>query len=703
MKKLLILLLTLIGFTSFAAPIKFRFADAKITRAIDGTTIGRGDQFEVIVQANGNSNATTRQTLIDMQYDLTNFELISVNHTGTGGNGGILPGGATINLSYYDYKGYNFNSNTTNTTSNGTTNYQRANYSYNQNMSSGILRTTVTWSTSKGMPYSNYDRYVVFRFKVKDASTATVFNPIKLNFVAGWNAQGQYDETFQETPLTSDIIFDQNIGKYVTARVDVNSNLLALSNLKLSFRDPITNTGQLFDITSTGAVDINQSLLAANTKYEVSIMHDMDKTNTIYNSAITLSDFTTAQGEFTSMGLDGSNGQVLKTGQSLYAADINRNKQIDGGDLPRLLAQVVGLDTLVTLPSNYVSSGAGSSWMTLPTWKAVDVMTIGGEVEWAYIEPNVYATNISALFIDQRKLAGVTASALTSIQILDLYSGPMEYDAAGSDGTWAKYKIPVNLATPINAGNSIYGIFIRSSGNNLWSLRVDFAFDASPKSSWGSINTTNWKDITFPKVEITTGTLGTNQILDLKYLLWGDVNRSHSSQVVVMNNGASTVVTNAKASMLNNTAFRTMNSTVAAPSSIDVNFANVTVTSNDITIPIAVNTNGASLSGLQFQFSYDPTKIKFNDVKSDLPANWYVFANAKSGVIKFGALDQSLKTPITVNSIPFKLKFTAIGSGVDILTSVKVSPTMDANDSKGNQLQINLNTDKIKLTGYNNF
>ena len=173
--------------------------------------------------------------------------------------------------------------------------------------------------------------------------------------------------------------------------------------------------------------------------------------------------------------------------------------------------------------------------------------------------------------------------------------------------------------------------------------------------------------------------------------------------MLVIENGANVVATNAKASLLTNTAFRTMNNTVAAPSSIDVNFANVTVTSNDIIIPIAVNTNGASLGGLQFQFQYDPAKIKFNEVKSDLPANWYVFANAKSGIIKFGALDQSLKTPIIANSIPFKLKFTSIGSGVDILTSVRVSPIMDANDSKGNQLQINLNTDKIKLTGYNNF
>ena len=700
MKKLLILLLTLIGFTSFANPIKFKLSSDKVVTAIDGTTIGRGDQFDVIVQANGNGNTTTRQVLIDMQYDLTNFELVSVNHTGTGGNGGILPSGSTISLSYYDYIGYSFISNTNNTTSNGTTNYQQANYQYNQNMANSILRTTVTWSTPNGMPDTNYDRFVIFRFKVKDTSTATTFNPIKLNFVAGWNADGQSDNTIQESPLSTEIMFDQNIGKYVTAKVDVNSNLLTLSNLKVSFRNTTTNTGQLFNVTATGAVDIDQTLLAANTTYEVSLMHDMDKTNTIYNSAITLSDFTTAQGEFTSMGLDGSNGQILKTGQSLYAADINRNKQIDGGDLPRLLAQVVGLDTLMTMPTNYVSQGANTSWRSVPTWRAVDATTIGGQVEWAYVTPG---TSSSTLRIDMREFPnGTLPNTIKSIQLLDIYSGPIQY--VSEDGTWAVYSVPNALLKAKN-GTSVFNSFIRNNNNENtdYSLRVEVSFNTSVDNSWGAITASNWKTITFPKVTFITGALGTNQILDLKYLLWGDINRSHSSQVLVIDNGANVVATNAKASMLTNTAFRTMNSMVSTPTSIDVNLSNVTVTSNDIIIPIAVNTNGASLGGLQFQFDYDPTKLKFNEVKTDLPANWYVFANAKSGIIKFGALDQSLKTPITTNTIPFKLKFTAIGSGVDILTSIRVSPTMDANDSKGNQLGINLNTDKIKLTGYNNF
>ena len=78
----------------------------------------------------------------------------------------------------------------------------------------------------------------------------------------------------------------------------------------------------------------------------------MDKLYATYNNAITISDFTTAQNQFQTMGLDGSAGTILQSGQSYYAADINRNKTIDAGDLPRLLAQVAGLDTLVMLPDN---------------------------------------------------------------------------------------------------------------------------------------------------------------------------------------------------------------------------------------------------------------------------------------------------------------------------------------------------------------
>jgi Cohesin domain len=704
MKKFLTLGLLLLSLTSFSQ-IKFKFPDTRVLTDIGGGVIDRGDQFDVMVHANGNSDATTRQLLFDFQYDQTNFEVISVTQTGTGGNGGILPQGSNIQLSWQNYPNYTYAGNSTFT--NGTQRYvSNATYTYNPTGSNAILRATLTWATTSAMPYTSYSQILVVRFKLKATSTANSFNPVKLNFVAGWNGQGVGVPTYMDSPLSTEVIMNQNTGKYVTAKVDINSNLLSISDVKISFRDTLTNVGQLFNVLANGNVDINQSLLSENKVYEVTVMHNIDKTNAIYNGAITISDFTTAQSEFTSMGLDGSNGQILKTGQSLYAADINRNRIIDGGDLPRLLAQVVGLDTLVTVPQGYVMGSGG--YMSLPTWRATDATSIAGQTEWCIVNVDGYGSGQARVYIDLRKFAGSTVlpEDIKSLQLFDLYSGPVEF--VSKDASWAFYKVPSNFLT---LSTSTFAPYIRAIGTSDFGLKAEFTFNPNPSNSWGSIKTTNWKDITYPKTYVKTGVLGTNEILDLKYLLWGDVNRSHSSQVVTSLNGVSTIQTNAVNSLTTNTAFVTMatnntgfiNTSTGDVSSIDVNLSNITVTSNNVEIPVTLNTNGISVGGLQFEFQYDPSKINFEELKSELPNSWYVFVNSKDGKVKFGAIDQNNKTPINGNSIPFKLKFSTIGNGVDILTSVKMSPIMDASDSKGVQLGINLNSTQIKLTGYNNF
>jgi hypothetical protein len=712
MKKLLVLLLTLVSFGATAQnPIKFRALSA-----VGGATLDRGGTFEYIVQANGNGNTTTRQILVDMQYDQVNFELVSVNHTGTGGNGGVLPAGSTINLSHTNYPNYTWNAVTSgasaNNTTNGTTNYQYASYTFNgAGGANAILRTTLTWSTTNGMPYTGYDRLIVYVFRLKSTSTAYTFNPIKLNFVAGWNGSGVQEATLMESPLSTSVLMNQNFGKYVSAKVDLNSNLYNLTGLKVSFKDTLTNQGQLFSVLADGTVDINQSLLAANTVYDVSLMHEMDKIYTIYNGAITISDFSTAQAEFTSMGLTpGGKGANLNTGQALYAADINRNRAIDGGDLPRLLGQVAGKDTLMTLPTGYTAGSGG--WMSLPTWRAADGTTTWGQVEWAYVSPNSYANGVSALRIDMREFpAGTTPNQVKSIQLFDVYTGPVEY--MSEDAAWALYKVPSSFAKATD-GTSTYAAYIRQNQTD-YNFRAEFEFNTSVNNSWGAITTTNWNNITYPRTYFKTGTLGANAVLDLKYLLWGDVNRSHSSQVVTTAGGSSTIQTNAIPSLQMNIAFNEVTQKMSMAStgpfintdfaytSIDVNLTNQTVTSNTIEIPINIDTKGNSVGGLQLEFAYDPTKIKFEEMASNVPNSWFVFANAKNGVVKFGALDQNNTNPIKGTNMPFKLKFSTIGDGVDILTSVKVSQTMDAADNKGNQLGVVLNSTTIKLTGYNNF
>jgi hypothetical protein len=561
----------------------------------------------------------------------------------------------------------------------------------------------MTWATTSAMPFNDYSQIVIVRFRLKAASTANSFNPTKLNFVAGWNGQGSGVATFMDTPLSTEVIMNQNTGKLITAKVDANTNLLNLSNLRVSFRDTLTNVSQNFNVLSNGNVDVNQSLLSENKIYEVSVMHETDKLNTIYNNAITISDFTSAQGEFVTMGLDGSKGQTINSGQSLYAADINRNKLIDGGDLPRLLSQVVGIDALVTVPNGYTQGSGG--YMSVPTWMSTDATTISGQVEWAIITPNHYSQNVSRILVDIREFdATNTPEKIKSLQLFDLYVGPVEF--VSKDGTWATFRIPSGISS---IGTSTYTPYIRNiNGGPDFGLRAEFTFNDSPSNSWGAITTTNWNSFDFPKTYIKTGTIGTNTVVDLKYLLWGDVNRSHSSQVVVSNNGVASVVSRASSSLKSNTSFRTMSteSFINTPNtvpSIDVNLSNVTVTSNNIEIPVNVTTNGNLVTGLQFQFDYDPTKIKFEELSPNVPNTWYLFVNSVDGKIKFGAIDQGEKTPLNGNVVPFKLKFSTIGNGVDILTSVKVSSTMDASAVKGSQLGINLNTTQIKLTGYNNF
>lgn len=702
MRKILVFVLLMTSLVSFGqSNMKFKFPDTRIISDLNSQLIDRGDEFNVFVVANGNGDNQIRQVLFDLEYDRSHFDLITINHTGVIGSGGILPVNSNPQISFQNYPGYSYAGNTTNT--NGSTRFQTAQYTYNASANNTIIRATITWASNTGVQNTNFDNLLMIRFRVRPTSTANTFNPVKLNFAAGWNANGQQVPTIMETPLSTEVILNQNTGKLVTAKVDLNTNLFNLSGLRVAFKDTVTNTVQSFPILTNGNVDINQSLLSENKVYEVTVQHEADKLNAIYNGAITISDFTSAQGEFTTMGLDGSKGTVVNSGQSLYAADINRNKTIDGGDLPKLLAQVVGIDNITTVPEGYTQGSGG--YMNLPTWASTDARSVSGQVEWVVLTVNNYTQGSSRILIDMREFTNtnVAPEDIKSLQLLDLFDGPVEF--VSKDGTWATYKVPSNFSSIVS---STFLPYIRNISGNDYGIRAEIEFNTNPSVSWGAISTSNWKNFATPKVLVKTGTVGSNTLLNLKYLLWGDVNRSHSSQVIVSNNGVASVVSRASSSLKTNASFRlnAAESFINTPNNIpaiDVNLSNLTVTTNNVEIPISINTNGNSLTGLQFEFSYDPTKIKFEELQSNLPNTWYAFVNSQDGKIKFGALNQDGKSPVNGTSIPFKLKFSTIGNGVDILTSIKVSPTMDASGNNGVQLGINLNNTQIKLTGYNNF
>lgn len=608
MKKYLLLLIVpmfLLGFTVFSqAPIKFRLSASVASDAPDtvkynsqGALLHKGDQFVMYVSAAGNGNTSTRQLLVDFQYDNSALTLVSMTNTGTGGNGGILPQNSNAQESYYQYPGYSFKQTANNTTANGTTNYQNAQYNYAAGGPSTIVRYNLTWSGTAGMPYGGYWSMIKLTFKVKDTMVGYNMSPVQLNFVAAWSGTGTYDATTQENPLKIVPYLNPNADSYVNANIDINANLTAVAPMKVLFLDTATKIGYQYDVTTTGAVNVNQSQLKANTTYRVYGMVNMDKLYDLYNAAVTVSDFTGPQNEFVKTGLDGTPANIsMTTGASYLAADMNNDKIFNGADLPLLLARAVGQDTIVKLPTGY---------------------------------------------------------------------------QAGTGGYMS-----------------------------VWTFR-DTAFN--------NMSTTSWKTAEMFGVYFKTGALGDYLPLNLKYLLWGDVNRSHSSQVIRSNAVITNAIPSLRTSGITTNAVATMATgyinTPNEVASIDVNLTNNVVTSNTVSIPVTVDTKSVSLSALQFEFSYDPALIKFESLSLGLPNTWYSFVNATTpGKVKFGALDKSLTaSPLTGTATPFTIKFSTLVPGVDILTAVKVTSVMDASDLNGNQVGINLNTSTIKLTGYNHF
>ena len=584
----LILAILLLSQIAKAQTIKLYFADDTTNTNLAGQVINKGDTFDVVVYADGNENTSSRSLYFDFEFQNDAFEFVSINHTGTMGNGGIIPYGSQISDSYYLYPGYSFNKTSTNNTSNGNTNYNFAQYNYTQGGNKTILRYYLNWAIQSGG--LGKDRLLVLRFKLRTTAPGFAWNPILMNFGASFNQNGTAGSTIMTTPLTNVIMLDPTASKYVTASIETNNNLDPYSLTRVHFVDTLTNQGFFVDALSNGSLPIDQTRLEPNKVYKVFASVNMDSMVELYNGAVTVSDYTTAQAEFVTQNLDGTfKNQSIVTGAGYYSADVNNNRVFDGGDLVRLYAQTVGVDSLAKLPPSYV---AGSDmYMSVPT------------------------------FTD---------------------------------------------------------------------------------STFNALNQNTWKNIMAPFVLFKTQEIGKNLPLKLKYVLKGDINRSHSSQVI----RGSDIVSNAIPSLKKNLGSPKANLLINTPQTIpaiDVTIKSVTVVSNQVEIPVEIKTGAYSVSALQFEFIYDATKLKFESIASDLPNTWQTFVDNKNGRVKFGSLDKELKQSINGNLIPFKIKFSTLVPGTEINSAIRVSPVMDASSKTGYQLGINLNSDLIRLTGIKNF
>ncbi len=587
MKNLLAFAFCLISLSANSQTIKLYFQNDSTNLNVNGNVINKGDLFDVVVFADGNGNTSSRSLYFDFEFQNTAFDFVSINHTGTMGNGGIIPAGSQVSQSHFLYPGYSFNKTTSNSTINGNTNYNFAQYTFTQGGPKTILRYYLNWAVTQGG--LGKDRLVVMRFRLKATAQGFAWNPILMNFGASFNQNGSNGSTEMTTPLTNVILLDPTASKYVTATLDNNTNIDALTLNRVVFEDTLRKTMYKVDALGNGTIPIDQTQLKPNTVYRVYNSVNADSYLDLHAAAVTVSDYTTAQAEFNSQNLDGTfKGQSIITGAGYYASDINKNKKFDGGDVVRIFSQAVGVDAIVSLPSNYVAS-------------------------------------------------------------TDMY-------------------IPVATFTD---------------------------------STFNELSASNWKDAN-NVVYFKTSEIGKNLPLKLKYVLEGDINRSHSSQVMI----GSEIATNAVPSLRKNLGSPQANlliNTKQPIQSINVNIKSQVIQGNSIEVPVALDTKSLAVSALQFEFEYDATKLKFESLTNELPNTWYTFVNNKEGKIKFGSIDKDVKNPITGVLTPFKLRFSSINNGNDLNTFIKVSPVMDASSKTGYQLGINLNTESIRLLGINLF
>lgn len=367
MKNLFLIVALLVGYNSFGQIVKLYFPNDTNNVNTAGQVINKGDNFDVVVYADGNSNNSVRSLYFDFEYTNTAFQLLGVDHTGTGGNGGIIPYGSQITMTYQNYPGYFWKSTQFNNVADGNIKYQNANYDYLQGGSKSILRVYLNWAINQGG--LGTDRLLILHYKLKPEAPGFAWDPIKMNFAAAYNQNGTSGSTLMTTPLTSVIMLDPTASKYINPSIDVNANVDNFSLHRVAFTDSVTNQTYLVDALSDGTIPVDQTRFNPNTVYHVRVLFNMDTVKDLSSAAVTVSDYTTAQAEFATQNLDGTfRNQNIITGMGYYAADVNRSKVFDGGDLVRLFAQVTGVENLVTLPTNYA---AGTDmYMSVPTFTA---------------------------------------------------------------------------------------------------------------------------------------------------------------------------------------------------------------------------------------------------------------------------------------------------------------------------------------------
>ncbi len=241
----------------------------------------------------------------------------------------------------------------------------------------------------------------------------------------------------------------------------------------------------------------------------------------------------------------------------------------------------------------------------------------------------------------------------------------------------------VNKTGTLDGGDP-YSIYASVSG--LRPIDTAKLINVLPKNTYDSLTlgVNQWNDWSgyINGVTHIFDSIGTDNLVgvDIKYFILGDVDRTHSSPV-----------------------YNAQGNLVARPiynGNLDINIPNVTAPNGQAMYAnFNINTNGVMNDGLQFEMRYDPTKVKFEEIISNIQTPWlqYVTHDDVNGIIRFGGMNNQKVGSLVGSLTPFRLKFSPVGNN-DIMTNVYVRSLMDAADKNADHININLASDYVVLT-----
>ena len=239
----------------------------------------------------------------------------------------------------------------------------------------------------------------------------------------------------------------------------------------------------------------------------------------------------------------------------------------------------------------------------------------------------------------------------------------------------------LNLNKELDGGDP-FGIYASISG--LKPISTSKLINVFHKSEYDSLvlgtnQWTDWVNYSDKGVYIYDSVGTSNITVDIKYFVLGDVDRTYSSPVYDINN---------------NEVFGAI-----YKGKYDITIPDSYTTGESMYVPFNVSTNGDNSNGIQFEMNYDVTKVKFEEIVSNIQGPWlqYVTHDEANGIIRFGGMnnqkDGSLQGVVT----PFKLKFSSVVPTEDISTYVSVRKLMDASDDNGDHFNIVLASDRVLL------